>query len=252
MEFVNIVAAVFTALAGWTAFVSLVKATIGRRSEARRRLNRLSTLAQVSYFSSVLGDPMMKSVRDDGFVEYVFVHPLFYVHVLATSADESVQRYAVTTLSRRFHPSFTLWTGTDFATVRLGKSKFAEFGDCEPARSSFLGARRFGYAEAHYFGNPGLYQHYLLAYNDAGAASEVIAPPQGDDESEWTAYRVAASPNTYAVAAATLTDPFDGGGPLGVDLDQVRVLPKAESRPIAAWRRFRGRRKYKAMFRKNS
>ncbi len=42
---------------------------------------------------------------------------------------------------------------------------------------SRTGARRFAYAESHWFGNPGGYQVYVLGYNDAGTGHYEMPPP---------------------------------------------------------------------------
>jgi hypothetical protein len=44
-------------------------------------------------------------------------------------------------------------------------------------RRCIIGAHRSGYAELYYFGNPGNYQEYILAFND-GAGDLPAFPPE--------------------------------------------------------------------------
>lgn len=84
-----------------------------------------------------------------------------------------------------------------------------------------------------------------------GPRSRICNRNEDAENLDWIAFRTTASPNTYAVAVRTLQDPFDGGQKsVGVDLDDVRVLSTPQIRLIAEWRRFRERRRYKAMFRR--
>lgn len=240
---VEIAGGVLTAAAFAALFRTWFARTLGRRWDRKRRLSKLAPLVQVRYFASILGEPAIKRAAVD-FVEYVFVDPLFYVHAIADEEDDAVREYSVTTRSRWFRPKVKWWTGHRYKTIRLGKTSFSAF-DEEPTRiSPQVGARRFGYAETYYFGNPGMYQTYMLALNDAGpikfddlpdfaelfgfdgiAAEEM----QGEQAAiflkshQGARFRESARPNTYGVVGPMM-EHVPTGWP-GADLDVVRVLP---------------------------
>jgi hypothetical protein len=106
-----------------------------------------------------------------------------------------------------------------------------------------VGARRFRYSEWYYFGNPGHYQTYILAINDAGPVRADLAhlhEAHGDagpmtatlvqdtlnlfvGSREGTQFRTSAKPNTYGVVGPMIET--DATQWPGADLDVVRVLP---------------------------
>jgi hypothetical protein len=60
--------------------------------------------------------------------------------------------------------------------IKIQSLKFTELQKFGPdGKRCVIGANRFGYSESFYFGNPGNYQHYILAHNDAGPG-EFVAP----------------------------------------------------------------------------
>jgi hypothetical protein len=74
--------------------------------------------------------------------------------------------FAITTRTAGFTPTFKVPGGGP--SVTLG----SHFGDIEEGSADCAaGARRFHYSERTYLGNPGFYQTYVYAYNDAGAGS---------------------------------------------------------------------------------
>jgi hypothetical protein len=199
------VAEILTAVVAAIALAGFVRGvyrrTLGRRRDSYARLRRLGTHAQLSFFSSVLGEPpaLRRSllsdvtVYDDNgtgqretrqFIEAVYIDRDFYVHVY-TDHDETVQAYSVTTRSKRFKPRFRSpggWAAerrwlrrwarfryrfVPHPTVTLGKTRFIELGrpDCAAA---WLGAHNAHYFEAYYCGNPGYYQNFVYSINDAG------------------------------------------------------------------------------------
>jgi hypothetical protein len=249
--------------------------TLGRRRDTERRLERLGTNAQLSFFTSVLGDPpaMRRSITGevgelaDGtiirvpkdFEECIYVDRDFYL-LAVIDTDESVLAYSVTTRSTRFHPSlrspgtyererqwpilrrFRRFRERPIFDVRLGKTRFAELD--RPDRGSWsMGAHTFGYHEAHWLGNPGNYQWYVFAVNDAGArgwdGANVLHPgehglwdaswgtSEGDTEFEkvphLTAFRRVARMNTYAVVGPNL-DVADYPTTYGPHIHHVRTL----------------------------
>jgi hypothetical protein len=93
--------------------------------------------------------------------------------VVATAphADRNIDGFSITIRRQHRRPRFRF--ATDRLTVNqlrvdLSASLFDAIRQEEASGRRFSsGARRFGYTESFYFGNPGHYQTYLLAYNDA-------------------------------------------------------------------------------------
>ena len=151
----------------------------GRRRFAEARINRLANNYQHSRFVDVLGEPAIRETlpadADDSpddqstapgvtYRRSHFVDPLFFVTAIADRSD-SVVSWSVTTRSARFRPRI----GGPFPgrVVRLNSTPYSRFGTPSDHRI-YIGARRFSYSETHWFGNPGEYQWYVLAHNDAG------------------------------------------------------------------------------------
>jgi len=138
----TIAAGVAAALAIVQFLRSGYRRTIGRRWEMRRRLARLGTMAQLSFFTSVIGEPpaLRRSVewnqtrytgmgkkalpaRRRGH-ENVYVDPYFFVQAL-TDEDETVVAYSVTNRHRRFRPRFVSPGGSAIPKRTLfGREKF--------------------------------------------------------------------------------------------------------------------------------
>lgn len=194
--------------------------------------------------------------------EVIWVDRDYYVQALVDS-DESVLAFAVTTRHRRFRPryegpsppswldrtrflhSFRRGSHAGFRQpllrVKLLKTRFAEF-DRPRAVYANLGLRRFNYAEAHWYGNPGAYQHFVLAWNDSGASSGWPDPSLIFGEGigvfrsgAWAAethhlsadevlkFRRQSSFNTYAVVGPRFhIEDFPVS--FGPDLDEVRTI----------------------------
>jgi hypothetical protein len=66
--------------------------------------------------------------------------------------------------------------------VRLGLTPFSDVRHDPDGWMSRTGARRFAYAESHWFGNPGNYQPFVLSYNDAGTGHYHIPRHEGPVE----------------------------------------------------------------------
>jgi hypothetical protein len=214
------IATLLTALFAAVGLVGLVRSrlrnTLWRRRESCARLKRLAANAQLTYFTSVLGDPpaTRRSVEvgisefdEDGrrsrrphvFTEAVYIDRDFYVHTLA-DADETVQAFSVTSRNKRFKPEFCPPGGSGYErrwplrrwdrfrwgyranqAIKLGKTRFIELGHPDRA-ASWVGAHNAHYFEAHYLGNPGHYQTFVYSINDAGAwiwtaPFDAMAPP---------------------------------------------------------------------------
>jgi hypothetical protein len=260
------VAEILTALLGAIALAGIVRGiyrrTLGRRSDRYARLRRLGTNAQLSFFSSVLGEPPamertlireVTSYDEQGepmktpaeFKESIWIDRDFYVHALA-DADATVQAYSVTTRSKRFHPRFQIPGGTaddpswfdrlrgrEFhfkpnPAVKLGKTRFAALGRPGQA-AAWIGAHNWHYFEPYYFGNPGYYQNFVFSINDAGVG---VAPfsPEWLSGFSWGFGEEPLDPKLALVSAAIEADDAgrEGGDSLQDDPDKSVEEAKPE------------------------
>jgi hypothetical protein len=109
----------------------------------------------------------------------------------------------------------------------------------QPVRATAsIGARRFYVEQYHYLGNPGAYQTYLLAHNDAGVGEVSVGPVLAHGSSVSTEDDSASTEALRALdeaRAGTVVNTFGVFPPLdsemdhvwrwpGVDLDFVRTL----------------------------
>ncbi|MFN2527039.1 MAG: ETEC_3214 domain-containing protein [Actinomycetota bacterium] len=229
---------------------------LGIKRRFYKRLRRLSPDVQLDYFSDTLGlTPFFRNTRGE-FSEHVYVHKLFYLQALVDEQG-TVVSYGVTTRSSDFTPA--IWphnlhpeTVPMIPNLQLGRFSFSEVHLDPEEINGWVGARRFGYSESFYTGNPGLYRHYILGINDAGSTNldwirdldRLIPPKSGpllkvDRKTDWDdvtrflerddvdAFRKAARPNTYGVTKAHFSwSGTDGSSipPTGPDADQVRTL----------------------------
>lgn len=175
--------------------------------------------------------------QNRAFVRSVFVDRDFYVQTI-TDDDGTVLAFSVTTRNRRFSPTFE-WPShigwrerrrisrvigekyEPLFRVRLGHTKFSDFGDEErddfagPHLKLSLGAHNYAYSEFEYYGNPGAYQSFVFtasdvapgAWGDASAAMEEIGAdewPRDGDDRRWNGL-VAARAFRRATVVTTCT-----------------------------------------------
>ncbi|WP_427896587.1 ETEC_3214 domain-containing protein [Kribbella sp. GL6] len=167
----------------------------------------------------------------------VWVNP--YAHISILLENGAATGYAVTVVDKTFRLDLRKFSFDHFRG-RLGSVTYqgAVLADHQPRRAAlFAGARRMSYFETHYFGNPGGYLHYVLAWSDSSRVGHFELPPDGaegkigsDEQNEAARAYVHrfGRPNTVGVyqseASAT---------PAALDLDTYRLLPLNES----AWLR---------------
>jgi hypothetical protein len=187
--------------------------TLGRRRDRYARLARLGTGAQLSFFTSVLGEPpaMRKSFLapvprwdeeaqlmlpvEGAIIECFFIDRDYYIQAVC-DPDESVVAFSVTTRSKRFAPTFLFPPMRGFLArrrfkkksgqafehyfkVKLGHTRFADLpSGSSPKRKAESGARTYSYTEAYWYGNPGNYQHYCFTASSATYQARV--GPIGD------------------------------------------------------------------------
>lgn len=197
LEFGELVGAIVAAIALARTAQSIYTKTIGRRQRDRMRLRRLGTNAQLSYFTSVLGEPpalsrTLPAPYPTSTKEHVFISKDYFVHAV-TDTDETVLCYSVTSRSKRFHPRLISpgFTGTEpgrlrrllrtqgwmkrLFDVQLCKTPFKHLD--RPRRvCANVAARRYSYWEEHWLGNPGHYQRYIFSVNDIAPTKGAMSP----------------------------------------------------------------------------
>jgi hypothetical protein len=163
----------------WKFFTPAIRAGWLRLTRRRRLTLRLRQLAcgmQIEHFVHLLRQPAQYVDRPHNVeeTEHVFVLPEAYVQAV-TDAHGKVGLFAVTTRDKRFHPRLNYHPGgaSDMRDVELGRTRFSELVGLPTGVRGWLAARRFGYAETYYFGNPGYYQTYVVALNDAGYLADI-------------------------------------------------------------------------------
>jgi hypothetical protein len=223
----GLVLAIVAGLGIVRAGTAWLRFTIGRRWLLAGKLRRLATGARLEHFTSELGSPAFGgSVRTWVFPE---------VYVTAHVEDEIVVAYAITTRRWGFRP---LLRPTGLGRVRLGTSTFEQITGNGGKPVGNFGANRWGYAEAIWLGNPGLYRQFAVAVNDAGhvrhlsgaldlarSADEMYATDQMYTPAVVGQLRRKVRVNTLCVSAPHVSiDGLMNGLTYGVDYSQVRVL----------------------------
>ena len=242
-----LITAGITILNGYIIVKSSYEQTIGQKNILLKSLSLLSGDVDINYFDTVLGSPVFKNVRQDDFLEYIYVNPHYYVQAV-TNTTGKVIFYSVTTRDANFNPevSFGGWDEENNRqkTVILGKTKFSELGNQPAVYASYPGVHNHFYSEGYWTGNPGGYRSYFFSINDSGYTSEpaflkhipfVLASTTdfGKEDAisdlDLLNYRDTATINTYTVTAPMVLineigeiEPPDGL--LGPNLNQVRVL----------------------------
>jgi len=236
--------------------------SIGSRRDLARRLNQLAAGVTTRYVEERFGAPAF--VRKSGVLlgfklgvtlfEQVYRTKHAWLQVLSDEND-AVVRFSVTVTDPRFRFQVAVLTGGQLQ-ARLGHSRFSDVrSQLGPdGRSLWIGARRRGYSESYWFGNPGNYQRFVLSHNDAGTGGfgfaieqqgvgwhqdgflKFAAPPrEGLPEFDPAApyareFRETTTVNTLTVLGPHW-DPTGLDEPHGLDGDYVRVLvPDARER----------------------
>ncbi|MGC4987287.1 ETEC_3214 domain-containing protein [Streptomyces sp. DT193] len=229
-----------TVTAGW-------RLTIGRRQYLTTRLRKIAPGVRHDYVDSLMGASKWQSTMTctrlgagetgtddkDREVEItVRTWPLSRLGYLVTwSEDDTVILYGLTTTSWWFRPKVLV----DQTLIRLGKTPLAAVPDQDTHRA-WLGNRRYGYVESHYFGNQGGYRSWYVGVNDMGYNALPVSEGlfDGTNESRTrllpdkrAAYRASAPINTVVISGMApyeeLQDCSFFGISVGADLDLVRL-----------------------------
>ncbi|GHE46439.1 hypothetical protein CP980_34950 [Streptomyces vinaceus] len=215
-------------------------ASLGKRWRLVKAFRRMAPYVRHDYVKDLFGEPAWEHKQgvsmyggeapEAGMREVdltVRTWPLGTLGYLVTwsSEHDEVLMYSLTTRSFFFRPRVRVGD----RRITLGRSRLAVLSDTAPdgfGPWSTLGARRFGYAERHFFGNPGGYLDWVVGVSDSG--SPALAPI-GCDGDGWSAaglesYRRRARINSLLVAGSTID--VDSVMPYGIapDYDRVRFV----------------------------
>ena len=182
----------------------------GRWYEKSRHLQMLSQLdtgAHISYFMTVLGNPVSISSSSMG-QEYIFVNKYFYVQAV-TNVDGSVSLFSVTTRRKDFNPVLKSQFGS--VLVILGKTTFAMVRNPKRRMTSGDHGAITYYCESFYFGYDGGYRVYFFSINPNGFGRLRLVPASfqdsrvEEDTKEVEQFRAESIINTYTIS--TLSGP---------------------------------------------
>ncbi|XCM27985.1 ETEC_3214 domain-containing protein [Streptomyces parvus] len=252
-------AAVLTALYTLSGVVrGWWNATLGKRRRLIRAYRRIAPFVRHDYVTEQYGEPAWQhkrtvrkyaAVTDEAGADEpledveltVRTWPLGLLGYLVTwcNEDDEVLMYSLTTRSRLFRPRVSVGPHR----ITLGKTLLAALPGPDPEGSGpwhELGARRFSYAEEHYFGNPGGYLSWAVGMSDAGSP---LAPPIGCQGDSWAADDVAAYRRTARINSVLVIGPaidLEGVLPRGIapDLDTVRLLELRHPARVALTARY--------------
>jgi hypothetical protein len=200
--------------------------TLGRRRAQAQVLHQLACGSSVAFVDELLGTPLF--LGDEMGMTYR-TYPLKGAWVQINVVSEAVHSFSITITDSSMHyPTKRLTFGS--LDVRLGKDSFTRVQEVPQNEWCWIGARRMGYHQHFYFGNPAGYQNYWLSCNDEGAGS---LSPLADNFST-KGYVIKRTPKEFeaetTVNTLTVGPPLSDPAPLmsrsvlGPDHDQVRVF----------------------------
>ena len=201
------------------------------RSRFLETISRLDTGAHITYFMSLLGNPI--SINQNGIdQEYIFVSKYCYVQACA-NPDGKVTLFSVTTRRANFNPGLKLQFRRPLG-IRLGQTNFSQLGD-DPKRKIFNGDHGgiTFYAEPYYFGYDGSYRTYFFSFNPNGYGKLPAVPLSFvrsdifEDPEDIKRFRQKTIVNTYTVSSFAGPDghkEVDDSVVFGPDYFQVRVF----------------------------
>ncbi|MDQ3631725.1 MAG: hypothetical protein M3417_10750 [Actinomycetota bacterium] len=223
VDLATVVAAVVAVIAVIGPVQGFLKRTVGRKRDLYRRLHRLGAGAQLSFFTSVIGEPpaLRDSIDMDmpdwaaasdeeqepplvvqRFVRLTFVDPLFYLVAIADD-DDAVLGFSITTRRRRFAPTFyapraPLFRDRLVEGITLGRRKAHWLVRFQLGRTTFADAapRDWGIPQVQAFLGARTWSyseawylgnpgHYLTYVFTSGSASPVGGIPRGLRPTDW-------------------------------------------------------------------
>jgi hypothetical protein len=231
------------------------RATLGKRRSIIKAYRRMAPFVRDDYVRALFGEPAWSHKQhvgvhgggDDDAPGLHDVEVMVRTWALGTlgylvtwcNEDDEVLMYGLTTCSPLLRPSLAVGP----YKVRLGRTRLSAL----PAPSAddvgpwpTLGARRFCYAEQHYFGSPGGYRTWVLGVSDTGSPALPPIDCTAWEEAELGAYRAQAVINSVLITGSTPID-LNSILPYGVapDHDRVRLLDLRSPARIALSVRYR-------------
>ncbi|WP_258319097.1 ETEC_3214 domain-containing protein [Streptomyces griseorubiginosus] len=241
-------------VACWTLTKALTEGwrrTIGRRRYVTARLRKIAPGVRHDYVESLLNKPKWQSTmqatrlapgeqpeggeEDEQKVELTVRTWLLsrLCYLVTWCEDDIVVMYGIATTSWWFRP----WMRVGETRIRLGKSTFAAIPDRSTVNHrAWLGSRRYGYFEEHWFGNIGGYRSWYVGVNEFGYSAFPVSEDWFDDSDirhtlllpePREAYRASTPINTVVVSGIALFAEVEEGTffglSLGVGQDLVRL-----------------------------
>lgn len=216
---------------------------------------------------NLLGIPAFRKTISFGIeappaIEHTYATKHAWVQVTIGAQDNVVLCFAITVTDRhfRFRTRDLTFGQLD---IRLGHDRFDALNHQPTATRLVRAARRYHYAESHWYGNPGGYQTYVLAAIDSGigwhraahaqpagrawatkgfqTTSGPILPVENEVPEDLAVWRRGLRVDTLRVIGPThLSGTLVSEWP-GADLDQVRLLRPAGLRGVVNRRRIKRR-----------
>ncbi|MFT4042893.1 MAG: hypothetical protein QM673_07015 [Gordonia sp. (in: high G+C Gram-positive bacteria)] len=164
----TIVAALF---AGGRAITTIWNRTVGGRRLQSACLNQLACGTSSRFVDQLLGTPKFLGHRD---TREERLYRLAGAWVATELIDDAVMAFTITVTDPKMHFSTSKITFGNI-NIDLGRDKFnvlpAQTIQMRSGQRAWVGARRYGYLQHYYFGNPGSYQDYWLSFNQCGAGN---------------------------------------------------------------------------------
>jgi hypothetical protein len=160
---------------GYRAIKAILQRTILSRRYLAASLNQLACGTTTEYTDSILGPPAFRRAlpHDNEYEEHIYRTSHAWIQTIVRTADKSVDSFAITVTDPRFAFPTRELTNNNL-DIRLGHTRFSDIEHDPDGYRIWWGANRSLHAESYYFGNPGNYQTYVLARNDAGTGQSSI------------------------------------------------------------------------------
>ena len=217
----------------------LWKDTGGRRKSQAVVLDKLACGSSQLFVDELLGTPQFFFSVDGDNGQQQRIHRLRGAWVTAEYEQGSLYCFSITIIKESMSYDISRLT-FGMLRGRLGNASFSDVvGTVGPnGVSAWLSARRSGYSEHYYFGNPGGYQEFWVSANECGAGRWKKPPPSEYRDGSYRSLPDGTNeepiPDRAAIPANTLTvlGPNAPGDArerllkryvLGADMDVVRL-----------------------------
>jgi hypothetical protein len=197
-------------------------ATVGLRKANKQLIDHLAVGMYRGYLIGLLGQPALAEGLPPS--QQILRFDLGHAWVSTSiGPDDAVTAISITVLSDAFgYDAGGLSWGMLNGLV-LGRSKYSSAAPQPNEGAEWaLGARRTFYRELLYFGNPGMYQWYVLSSNDAGVMKYGSPPPSF----QAATGRFASHPVWVGAEAASVNQP---------ELDVYRAKSSPNTLTIVNW-----------------